>query len=563
MGVGEPLASGPATPAPGPAAATASVTTVPPGPAVATASVTTVPPGPAVTSWELHHAWGSPAPPQGTYLPLQGPCADLGLPAAGAPVGAVQAGGVQVNVTARCDAHHPDAVKLTLGPVPWNGRVYTGTINVAAPPAATTVTTTPAGSTATTAAPSDAVALSVTATTDWWVVLLILLVGVILGVLAQQWQSIRIKVGLRARTSNIESMVTPAGTGDADTEFARAAAADPAPVFADDAAAVGAAAGLPAQVQSWRIRDLVLAKTDWLRRRMRAASAGDLKKISDQLDDLESIVRGWPEVPKVLKDLRAQLPTLRDLTVYEAKVRAATLGSRGPARLGDVAAITAAATAAIAFAADWTSAQATIDLMRAGVARLEGLPQKSPEDQRLIDAFDNLCSVLAGAVTADDARAQRAALDNLAADVERQVDRRTAEIEAALRGNLVPPLAPVGLAPPPAPVPPAAPLPPGAPAPGLADPKQRAALLRLLLLIGDYSVIGLIGVAAVIAGMEAIYVGKAYGGSWDVLATATWGLLAGAIAGPLGSTLSGAFQSLHLLDVAPLDPDPSPPAAAH
>lgn len=441
----------------------------------------------AVDAWTLRRSAPVRGAEQWRDLPLAGPCGTLGV-RNGAPIGVVQSGGESVTITARCSSPEARSVRLDAGSTPWAARTYTGKVTVGA---------------GATASPLD---LTLVTTTDWWLVGLLILVGIAVALYVAHWTSAgRTVADLGRRTWAVEELVAPADQHNADAEFQKAA------LDLD----------LPPNVRTWTIRAAVTGETGRLRAGLRTERGAEARQQAGAaLDVLEKRARTWPQVANVLGELRQCGDRIAVLTTYVERIGARTLQRPGGPELSlaDLEDIESAAREGVALASRWPAGA-----IHEAEERSLGLPVGH-------DARDQLDSVLARFAAAADQDAATAALP---AFWDADTEIRKAHVKAAGRPDEA------GLAPRAG----------GFPGSGVFtpvevdDPGKAARRLEVWISVVDQLIVAVLLVVAVLAGMQALYVGKTFGGWWDVAAALAWGLGAGAVAGPLAAALAQAGAS--------------------
>lgn len=440
---------------------------------------------PAVESWTIRDVLAGST--SGLDLPLNGTCGQLALRLPEV-VGYVQADGVAVPVGARCPSLATNSVHLSPGPVPWAGRTYTGKIVLG-----------PAG--------SAGVSLTVVSTTAWWIVALLIVAGICVAVAIAQWQGWRrgARVLLR-RTYLIEQLVSSRNPNNADASFAAGAAA----------------ANLPENVRGWTITDAVRGSLAAVRATLRAqpsaSDPGTVADIKSQLDGLEQTTRSWPNVANLLSELRHRVERLAVLTTYQAQIQQQTLSRpAGKLELQDIDNIKQAAGEALQLAADWPA-----DAIEANRVLAQELPANSEALARL----DAVRTRFGAAQSMDDARDALADFWEAAEAVHEAVAAQQphlAEVALPAAGAR----AQAGIF---VPVP-------------VNDPAMTAKRMARQIFMFDSVVVAILLVVAVVAGVQALYVGKTFGGAGDVVTALVWGLGSGAIASALSGAVMGAQTS--------------------
>ena len=79
------------------------------------------------------------------------------------------------------------------------------------------------------------------------------------------------------------------------------------------------------------------------------------------------------------------------------------------------------------------------------------------------------------------------------------------------------------------------------------DPAATARGLAIRIFLFDWVVLLILVIVAVVTGMQALYIGKTFGGAADVISALVWGLGSGAVATALSSAVAGARNSLSLM----------------
>lgn len=463
--------------------------TVPPTPDMKGGAVLRVPlqTPPAVDSWTIKERFGLRN--DGGDLPLKSACGSLGI---GSPstVGTVQADGVQVPIVARCKSNATQSVALQPKHVPWVGRTYKGKI-LLGPPG------------------SPAVDLTLVVTTAWYLVASCIFIGILAAWWVGAWRGWRRAAAqLRRRTYLIEQLVSSANPHNADASFQQAAAL----------------AALPAPVRLSTIRGAVTDRLKEIRSTLRAMTSPTQQELADLrsgLDQLGTKVQSWPAAANLLAKMEHRFEGLAELVAYVQAARARTLDLVGARTLDEMDTIKSAAQEVIDLANDWPT-----DAIRRARELAAGLGADNPAVAQLDGVLDQL------AAAADVAAAKDAIPLFWAADTAlRQVVAAQAAagpLEALNYAAVAAALPWSGFF---------------APA-EVADPAATASGLAVRIFLVDNLVLMFILATALIAGMQALYVGKAFGGWWDLAAAVAWGAGSGIVAGPLSGAVSGAQESL-------------------
>ena len=439
------------------------------------------PPKPAVKAWTImrKHAGSD----EGERLPLTQPCGGLNLTKP-KELGTVQAGGHSLTVTGSCPDKSAKWLELSPTHRPSDGRSYTGTIKIG----------------------EDEVELTVEDTLVWTLAALIILGGIGLALFANLWPGGgRAIADLRRRSYVVEALVDPDNELSADRSFASAAER----------------VGLPANVQEWRIGPEVRRKLIELRGSLHGfPEAEALEEAEKELESLETEVRNWHHVANELGDLKHRIGTLSDLEKYVDAVRKRTLDREGPLDLDAMSDVKAATSEALLLATDWPSE--TIAAARARAAAL-------PESHDARQGFDAFVGRLRGAGTAAAARealesfwAVNEALHKAGTRTELltgpPMKRFLAEAEAAGWAGFFQPVE-------------------------TDDPTAAARDIGRRIAFVDAAVLVALLSAALVAGMQELWVGQSFGGFWDIAAAFVWGLGSGTIAAPLTTALTDFGRS--------------------
>jgi hypothetical protein len=394
-------------------------------------------------------------------------------------LGTVQAGGEQLAITGSCDGDSSKSVTLTTAVQGSDGRSYKGKIKVG----------------------DSEVDLTVEDTLSWMLVALLIAIGIGAAVGVSAWQGWgRATRELLRKSYLVEQLVASRNERNADVSFVKAAAD----------------LGLPANVQAWTIAGAVRTKVSELRRPLRRFPTDDeVTQAGEELDALELEIRQWPDTANRLGELKQRLEKLADLKSYLDIIEPRTLCRPGPLSLEAMRDVRAAADEAVALANDWPAA--SIEAAR-GVGK--NLPANEP-------ARLHLDSVLERFRTATSPALAKAALDEFW-EVDREL--REAAVPPALRAAAMP----------------------EAGGPALTgrfeqvdtdDPALAARGLATQIWMVDMWVFVVLLLAALIAGMQALWVDKSFGGAWDIASAFVWGLGAGAVGEPLSAALGDLGRS--------------------
>jgi hypothetical protein len=454
---------------------------LPQGAAVRVPLSKTAPATPAVTEWTLTHTHAGDD--SGTELPLTSACEGLGL-SKRVQVGTVQADGKELAISGSCSDAKAKSLMLTTPDISSDGRTYKGKIKVA-----------------------DAeVDLTVEDTLSWMAVALLIAIGIGAAIGVTAWQGWgRGARDLLRKTYLVEQLVSARNERSADASFAKAAAE----------------LGLPPNVQAWTIADAVRTKLAGLRSLLRGTPTADgLKKSGEELVSLELEVRRWPDTANRLGELRQRAGRLSVLRGYLDGIFPRTLEREGPLDLDDMRDVRAAADEAVALANDWPAAP-----IEAAQRVAQNLPPDAP-------ARLHLESVLERFAAATKAPAAVDVLDDFWV-VDREL--REAAVRKLRDAAVAPAIVDAAM--------------PGAGGPAWTgvflraathDPARVARGLAAQIWVIDMWVFGVLMIAALVGGMQALWVDKSFGGAWDVAAALVWGLGAGA----LGQQLSAALGDL-------------------
>lgn len=442
-----------------------------------------------------------------------GDCSDVLLPGTDETgAGLIVAGDHIARVTATCvergAADDPIIAELVAHDLAFDGLDYAGTIDFA---------------------PDDPDAgdleLSVRRTMPFVLFLLLLGAGLVIAYLAHLWTNgVRTAVAQRLRTRHL-------------IEGLRSTRPDAPLVQFAEICQRGNIAG---NVAGWGIGDALTGElngaNDLLRplsRWFRLPNPKDLADAGTAVDAVEAAVLALPDLANSLVRLGVVCGQLSALNSYSDAVLTATL-NRPPDGLttgtSELATIDDTARNGIRIAASWPAG-----LVNAIGDDMAWLGQVVPGDGPRADAFLEARRHAVDAWTAFEAEADGALSDDQIASARSHLyeargkvaaaRNALADTETALEGAIV-----VGAVAPedhslaPADVPAAA-------------PAGASALLRARMWITDRLLFVLVVVAALVAGVEALYVDKAVGGAWDWLVIVTWGFVAATAAEPIAAAV--------------------------
>jgi hypothetical protein len=423
----------------------------------------------------------------GTQLPLTSTCNSLGLTEP-TPLGTVQSEGESLTVTGTCAATDAKALDLSISAPRTDGRVYKGTIKVGESEVGLTV--------------EDKLCAALAA--------LFIFIGIGLALGVGGWQSgRRPALQLIREIRIVETFVSAANKKNLDKLFKDAATE----------------LKLSPEVRDWTIAAAVSAELAALRSSLNGLpSEEELKAKREALVKLELELREWPKVANLLGELKLRGPRLQILTHYYGPILDRTLKRHGPLDLTAMRDIKAAASEAVALANEWPSDQ---------IAAAQALAQNLPEGVAVPASFEVALRQFDSAATAEDAKKAKKAFWK--ASVELQNAAKDEEVAAGA-------MAVAGSA--------AAPEPVFDPV-KTDDPAVAAASLASTILMIDLIVLGILLTVALNGGMQALWVGKSFGGFWDIAAALAWGLGAGAIGKPLSEGLTNVGRSWIAADTKP------------
>lgn len=404
------------------------------------------------------------------------------------PIGTVQSEGEKLTVTGTCGAADARALDLSISAPQIDGRVYKGKIKVGEGEVELTV--------------EDKLCAALAA------FFIFIGIGVALGV--GGWQSgRRPALQLIREIRIVEAFVSPTNKKNLDKLFRDAAIE----------------LELPPEVQGWTIAATVRAELTALRNSLQGLpSEEELKAKRETLVKLELELREWPKVANRLGELKLRGPRLKILTHYYGPILDRTLKRHGPLDLAAMRDVKAAADEAVALANEWPS-----DQIAAALALAQNLPEGAPVPA----SFEVALRQLDSAASAEEAKRAKKAF------WKASVELRSAARE---RGIVAGEMAMAGRA--------AAPEPVFDPA-KTEDPAVAAASLASTILVVDLIVLGVLLAVALIGGMQLLWVGKSFGGFWDIAAALAWGLGAGAIGKPLSEGLTNVGRSWIAAEAAP------------
>jgi hypothetical protein len=394
-------------------------------------------------------------------------------------LGTLQADGERLTITGACDDDTSKSLTLSIPALDSNGRSYKGKVKVG----------------------GTDVDLTVEDTLSWMLVAFLISIGiaVALGINAYRGWGRAAKDVLRS-SYLAEQLVASRNEKSADRSFAKAAGE----------------LGLPANVREWTIADAVRQKLAELRRPLRRfPNTEEIEAAREAIQALELEVRQWPDTANRLAELDQRSNKLDKLTTYLSSILPRTLKRQGPLDLAAMRDVRAAADEAVALANDWPAESiATAGRMA------EKLPPGEP-------ARVHFHSVLEQFRVAPGPTAAKEALDDFWT-VEAEL--REAAAPSALLATAMPEagaLAWTGLF------------------EGVStdDPAATARGLAAQMSFIDTWVLVVLLLAALVAGMQALWVDKTFGGAWDIASALVWGLGAGAISEPLSAALGDFGRS--------------------
>jgi hypothetical protein len=440
----------------------------------------TAPAKPAVTKWKIVNTQaGSDA---GRRLPLTKSCAGLGIEKP-TELGVVEADGNDLTVTGSCSDPTAKSLALAISDVGPDGRSYSGTIKVA----------------------DTDVALTVDNTVSWLLAVLLIFLGIIVALGLTGWrESGRAARDIVRRSRLVEWVVSDRNPHNSDRSFAQAATA----------------LELPTNVKQWTIAAAVREKSSELRGQVQARPTEDeLKAATEDIASLEKTVGTWPDFANRLGELNHGLEKLRHLEAYSNRIRARTLDRHGPLDLDAIGDIKAAADEAIPLANDWPITT---------IVSAQTLALAIPDDSPAIGArhdFEALLDQFSAVADIDGAEAALAEFWTVNKELKGATEPEWAfaidfdsDPEEAAHPS---PFHPVET----------------------DDPAAIAAQIATEIWAIDLAVVIVLLLAAVFAGMQALWVDKTFGGASDVIAALFWGLGAGTVVQPLAAALTDLGRS--------------------
>jgi hypothetical protein len=255
---------------------------------------------------------------------------------------------------------------------------------------------------------------------------------------------------------------------------------------------------------------------------MRAPTDAEVAATRKALDDLDAQVRAWPQVANRLGELANRAERLLDLTSYLQSILARTLGRAGPLDPAAMADVKAAADEALALAAAWPAE--TIHMAKRTVAWVPGdaaVGQWHALLQRLHEAPDDASARAAiGSIYDANTALQKAVEEKLRADGLVVEEETEAAIAGPLGFGLFEPV-------------------------DVGDPGATSRDLGWRISALDKAAFAFLLAVALVAGMQALWVDKTFGGFWDVASAIVWGSGSAAVAAPLSAALGDTRKSAH------------------
>ena len=328
---------------------------------------------------------------------------------------------------------------------------------------------------------------------------LLILLGIAVALRVNSWRGWGRSSGdLRREIRVVEEMVTGENKANVDSGFKKAAVE----------------LKLPSNVQGWTIAAAVQNELAELGRSLgHFPNEEQLKKTREALAALELELRAWPGVANRLGELQQRNGQLVVLEKYRQGAVDKTLARVGPLDLKAMREVKAAADEAVTLAGDWP-AKAIDD----AIAMAENLPGGvSPPA-----SFDAVIQRFREATSAAGAK------EALAAFWPAEVKLRKVAADAGLEGFVTAAI--------PEPTAPFEPV-------ETVDPGPSAHELAVKIFAVDAVVLGMLLLVALVAGMQALWVDKSFGGVLGVTAALAWGLGSGVIGQPLTSALSDLGRS--------------------
>lgn len=407
-----------------------------------------------------------------------------------APVAVVQAEGTAVEVTATCETVGK-AVDLRRPSLPWVGRTYKGKMKLPGT--------------------DQSVDLTVASTTAWYVVLGLLAIGAAPALAVASWRDRQRGVAqLKKKLNEVRAQVQPA-----QREYTRRAGAHV----------------LPPLVQNWTIEEGVHGQLSALEASLAAdTSVANQATVKAGLEALATKIAAWPPLADALQGLQASLERLPVLKKYTASIRARTFERSVSVELPlkSLEEVAAASAEATALARTWPTEP---------IAQTSALADRLPPNFRARKDFKSLDDRFADAADVASATSARDAFWDVAAAV-----RRATGVPSESGGRFAQPEDGDQAA--------------GAGATGAEAATAQAAAeaqeIAVRIAVVDHAVLFFLLAVALLAGLDALYVGKTFGGWWDVLKALAWGASAATLGTVVVSALGNAGQSLR--DLRPRRP---------
>jgi phosphoglycolate phosphatase-like HAD superfamily hydrolase len=458
---------------------------LPEGAVVRVALVTAETAKAAVTEWTFVNT--HPGGNSGTQLPLTATCGSLGLakptspgPASPTPIGTVQSEGESLTVSGICSAADAKELDLSISAPQHDGRVYKGKIKVGEGEVELTV--------------EDKLCAALAA------LLIFIGIGLALGVGSYQ-SGKRPALQLIREIRIVENFVSPNNKKNLDKLFRDAATE----------------LDLPDEVRTWTIAAAVSAELTALRSSLQGLpNEEELKAKREALVKLELELREWPKVANLLGELKLRGPRLAILTHYYGPILDRTLKRRGSLDLAAMRDVKTAASEAVALANEWPSEQ---------IAAAQILARNLPGNVTVPASFEVALQQIDSAATAEEAKKALKAFWK--AKVDLQDAAKAEEITASAMVVAGSTTASESVFEP----------------AETEDPAVAAASLASTIFAIDLIVLGILLAVALVGGMQTLWVGKSFGGFWDIAAALAWGLGAGAIGKPLSEGLTNVGRS--------------------
>jgi hypothetical protein len=394
-------------------------------------------------------------------------------------LGTVQASGEQLTITGSCSDEKTESLELSTSGSGSSGNAYKGKIAVG----------------------DGEVDLTVQDKLSGIVTAFLIFLGIVVALAVSIWRGWGRPTGdLLRETRVVEELVTSDNEANVDIGFKKAASE----------------LELPENVQEWTIAAAVQQELTELRRPLRRLpSEEQLKKTREALTSLELELSVWPKVANRLGELQQRSDQLAALSHYRQSVWDRTLGRKGPLDLAAMREVKATADEALTLAGDWPDK---------AIADASALAESLPKGVPVPASFEAVLDRFREAKSAADAK------EALSAFRSAEIELRKAAKGAGLDEGM---LASASISEPIVLFEPVA----------IEDPAPSARELAVGIFAIDAVVLGLLLLVALIAGMQALWVDKSFGGAWDVTAALAWGLGAGVIGQPLTSALTDAGRS--------------------